>query len=121
MVRIVYGRLEYRLPDSSCNPYLVHAAIIAAGLDGIDRKLDPGAAQNINLYSLSSEQRIAAGIDLLPQNLGEAVDALEADTQLIGLIGEEICGEFIKLKRDEWIEYCRYVTEWERKRYLELF
>ena len=90
-------------------------------MDGIDRKLDPGTAQNINLYSLPTEQRIAAGIDLLPQNLGEAVDALEADTQLIGLIGEEICSEFIKLKRNEWIEYCRYVTEWERKRYLELF
>jgi glutamine synthetase len=121
MVRIPYGRLEYRLPDSSCNPYLVHASIIAAGLDGIDRELDPGAAHNINLYGLSNEQRIAAGVDLLPQNLGEAVEALAADTQLIDLIGPEICNEFINLKRDEWIEYCRYVTEWERKRYLELF
>jgi len=121
MVRIPYGRLEYRLPDSSCNPYLVHASIIAAGLDGIDRELDPGAAHNINLYGLSNEQRIAAGVDLLPQNLGEAVEALAADTQLIDLIGPEICNEFINLKRNEWIEYCRYVTEWERKRYLELF
>ena len=121
LVRIPFGRLEFRLPDSSCNPYLVHAAIIAAGLDGIDRQLDPGPVQNINLYSLSAQQRIDAGIDLLPQNLGEAVDALAADERLIELIGAEICSEFINIKRNEWIEYCRHVSGWERERYLELF
>jgi glutamine synthetase len=121
LVRIPFGRLEFRLPDSSCNPYLVHAAIIAAGLDGIDRQLDPGPVKNINLYSLSQQQRIDAGIDLLPQNLGEAVDALAADERLIELIGAEICSEFINIKRNEWIEYCRHVSGWERERYLELF
>jgi len=71
-VRVPYGRLEIRLPDSGCNPYLVSAAIIAAGLDGIDKKLDPGPAQNINLYQLSPEELAAKGIKLLPQSLHEA-------------------------------------------------
>ena len=68
-VRVPYGRLEVRLPDSGCNPYLVSAALIAAGLDGIDRKIDPGPAQNINLYELSVEELAAKGIKLLPQSL----------------------------------------------------
>ena len=78
-VRVPFGRLKVRLPDSGCNPYLVSAALIAAGLDGIDRKLDPGPAQNINLYELSPEQLKDKGIKLLPQSLNEAIDALEAD------------------------------------------
>ncbi len=121
MVRIPYGRLELRLPDSGCNPYLVHAAIIAAGLDGVEKQLDPGEPMNINLYSLSPEQRQAKGIGLLPQNLGEALQALKQNTALQGLIGQEICDEFIKLKTDEWVDYCRHVSAWERARYLELF
>ncbi|WP_339669589.1 type III glutamate--ammonia ligase [Dasania marina] len=121
LVRVPYGRLEFRLPDSGCNPYLVHAALIAAGLDGIDRELDPGEPQNINFYALSKAECASKGIDILPQNLGEAVDALEANTVLTDLIGKEICEEFIKLKRDEWIDYCRHVSDWERQRYLELF
>lgn len=121
MVRIPYGRLECRLPDSSCNPYLVHAAIIAAGMDGVERELDAGEPANLNLYTLSPEERIEKGIGILPQNLGEAIDALEADSALCEAIGEEIMGEFIKLKRDEWIEYSRHVSAWETARYGELF
>jgi glutamine synthetase len=121
MVRVPYGRLEFRLPDSSCNPYLVHAAIIAAGLDGIERELDPGEPKNINLYSLTEEQRKAQGIDILPQNLNEALDALAADTVLTERLGEEIVSEFIKVKRDEWIEYSRHVSDWELKRYAEFY
>src|ERR1700693_1862852 len=78
-VRVPHGRLEVRLPYSGCNPYLVSAALIAAGLNGIDRKLDPGPAQNINLYQLSPEELAAKGIQLLPQSLNEAIDALEKD------------------------------------------
>ncbi|NIB38166.1 type III glutamate--ammonia ligase [Pseudomaricurvus alkylphenolicus] len=121
MVRIPYGRLEFRLPDAGCNPYLVHAALIAAGLDGVERELDPGEPTNINLYSLSEDERKDKGIELLPQNLGEAVTALEQNTLLQELIGKDICREFIALKRNEWIDYCRHVSDWERERYLELF
>lgn len=121
MVRIPYGRLEFRLPDSSCNPYLVHAALIAAGLDGIERELDAGAPQNINLYALSPEELQQKGIDILPQNLNEALNALESDTILTERLGREIVDEFIKVKRDEWVDYSRHVSEWEVKRYLALF
>lgn len=121
MVRIPHGRLEFRLPDSGCNPYLVHAALIAAGMDGIERELNPGEPLNINLYALSAEERVAQGIEILPQNLGEAINELEADSILTEAIGKEIMGEFIKLKREEWVEYCRHVSDWEVKRYGEFF
>jgi glutamine synthetase len=120
-VRVPFGRLEVRLPDSGCNPYLVSAALIAAGLDGIDRKLDPGPAQNINLYELTPEQLKEQGIALLPQSLNEAIDALEADAVIRDGLGEGLAREFIRLKRMEWMEYSRYVSEWESKRYLEFF
>ena len=120
-VRVPFGRLEIRLPDSACNPYLVSAALIAAGLDGIDRKLDPGPAQNINLYQLSMEELAAKGIKLLPQSLNEAVDALEADTVICDGLGSDLAHEFIRLKRMEWTEYSRHVSDWESRRYLEFF
>jgi glutamine synthetase len=120
-VRVPYGRLEVRLPDSGCNPYLVSAALIAAGLDGIDRRVDPGPAQNINLYELSVEELAAKGIKLLPQSLQEAVDALEQDTVVCDGLGPELSREFIRLKRMEWTEYSRSVSEWESRRYLEFF
>jgi glutamine synthetase len=121
MVRIPYGRLEFRLPDSGCNPYLVHAALIAAGMDGVERKLDPGAPCNENLYAMSEQDRADRGIGLLPQNLNEALDALEADTVFRDRMGAEIVDEFIKIKRGEWIDYMRHVSDWEVKRYLEFF
>jgi glutamine synthetase len=120
-VRVPFGRLEVRLPDSGCNPYLVSAALIAAGLDGIDRKLDPGPAQNINLYELTPAQLKEKGIKLLPQSLNEAVDALEADPVICGGLGQDLAREFIRLKRMEWTEYSRHVSDWESKRYLEFF
>ena len=121
MVRVPYGRLEFRLPDAGCNPYLVHAAIIAAGMDGVERELEAGAPINENMYAMSTAQREELGVDILPQNLGEAIDALEADTILTEAIGKEVMGEFVKLKRDEWIDYCRHVSDWEVKRYAEFF
>jgi glutamine synthetase len=120
-VRIPHGRLEVRLPDAGCNPYLVSAALIAAGLDGIDRKLDPGKAHNVNLYELSAEQLAAEGIKLLPQALNEAIDALEADSVVRAGLGSALAAEFIRLKRMEWTEYARHVSDWESRRYLEFF
>ena len=120
-VRIPHGRLEVRLPDSGCNPYLTTAALIAAGLDGMDRGLDPGPAQNINLYELSAEQLAARNIELLPQNLLEAVEALEADPVIQAGLGGDLAREFIRLKRMEWTEYARHVSDWESRRYLEFF
>jgi glutamine synthetase len=121
MVRVPYGRLELRLPDGSCNPYLATAALIAAGLDGVDRKLDPGPAYNINLYELSAAELAEKGIGVLPQNLGQALDALERDTVLTEAIGSDLMAEFIDLKRREWVEYQRHVSEWELNRYADFY
>jgi glutamine synthetase len=78
MVRIPHGRLELRLPDGACNPYLATAAVIAAGLDGIERNLDPGAPHNENLYDLQPRE-LKRRHRVLPQNLHEALLALEKD------------------------------------------
>ncbi|MFA6041646.1 MAG: type III glutamate--ammonia ligase [Methylophilus sp.] len=121
MVRIPYGRLELRLPDGSCNPYLTTAAVIAAGLDGIARELHPGAGNTDNLYDYSSEQLNEKGIGILPQNLGLALDALESDKVIMEALGENLMNEYIAIKRAEWIEYQRHVSGWEVNRYLEFF
>lgn len=121
MVRIPYGRLEYRLADPSCNPYLAAAAVIAAGLDGIKTKCDPGAPQNVNLYQLTREELKSRGIGVLPQTLGEALTALEEDTFFGDQLGGPLLAEFIKVKRMEWIDYCRHVSDWELNRYLEFY
>lgn len=120
MVRGPGGRIELRLPDAACNPYLATAAVVAAGLDGINRHLDPGEPNNDNLYDYSAEQLRERGIGILPQNLGAALDALERDELLMAALGP-IAEEFLQLKRMEWIEYMRHVSDWEVNSYLEFF
>jgi glutamine synthetase len=120
MIRIPKGRLELRLPDGSCNPYLATAAVIAAGLDGVARRLHPGAPHNDNLYTLTPEQLQERGIQVLPQNLDLALNALEADSLICDALGP-VAQEFVRLKRMEWIEYMRHVSDWEVKSYLEFF
>ena len=121
MVRVPYGRLEFRLSDSSCNPYLSTAAIVVAGLDGIDRKLDPGKPHNFNHYKYSLEEIQAMGIKVLPQTLKEAIDALEEDTLFSDQLGGDFIKEFIMVKDMEWVEYSRHVSDWEIDRYLEYY
>lgn len=120
MVRIPGGRLELRLADSSCNPYLATAAVIAAGLDGIENELDPGEPHNFNLYDLSNADLQAKGIHTLPQNLQEAIAALKSDDVIKGALGV-LADEFVDLKQMEWVEYMRHVSDWEVQRYLEYF
>jgi glutamine synthetase len=121
MVRVPYGRLEMRLPDGATNPYLATAAILAAGMDGVEKQMDPGEPNNTNLYEWTPEQLRKAKIGLLPQNLSEAIDALEADKVVRAGLGEALAEEFIRLKRMEWVEYSRHVSTWEVDRYLEFF
>ncbi len=121
MVRIPYGRLELRLPDGGCNPYLTTAAVIAAGLDGVKRELHPGAGNGDNLYDYSAAQLKEKKIDILPQNLNLALDAFEADTVIRDALGDGLSSEFLMLKRAEWVEYMRHVSDWEIKRYVEFF
>jgi glutamine synthetase len=120
MVRIPGGRLELRLPDGACNPYLATAAVIAAGMDGIEHKLDPGAPHNVNLYELSDAELKKEKISILPQNLHEALTALEKDKVIRDALGP-VADEFLRLKHMEWVEYMRHVSEWEIESYLEFF
>ena len=121
MVRVPPGRLELRLSDSGSNPYLVTAALIAAGLDGIEHDLDPGEPRTENLYALSSEELKEKGIQLLPHTLNEACDALEDDSVVCKALGMDFVQEFIELKRQEWDNYNRHVSDWEVERYLEFW
>ncbi|WP_289284200.1 MULTISPECIES: type III glutamate--ammonia ligase [unclassified Methylophaga] len=121
MVRIPYGRIELRLPDGTCNSYLTAAAAIAAGLDGVERQLEAGPGYDINLYDLSPEELEEKGIGILPQNLHEALTALEKDDVIKGALGEEFVKEFLELKHMEWVEYMRHVSDWEINRYVEFY
>ena len=111
------GHIEDRSISSAFNPYLGIAAYLAAGLDGIDRRLDPGEPNMGNLYTADIETMARRGIKTLPQSLPEALDALEADTAIREALGP-IADEFLRLKRDEWREYHAQVESWEIKRYL---
>jgi len=107
------ARIEHRVPDSACNPYLGLAATFAAGLDGIRNETDPGEPTLANAYE--------EDYDSLPRTLWAALDELEADDVLIEALGEPLVEEFLKLKRDEFDRYMDSVTEWEREEYLDEF
>ncbi|HEY9025510.1 MAG TPA: type III glutamate--ammonia ligase [Burkholderiaceae bacterium] len=121
VVRTLGGRFEWRLPDASANPYLALAGLIAAGLDGIDRALDPGAPCTDDLFALDLAQIRERGIALLPQSLEQALDALRADEVVRGALGDSLAREFDRLKRAEWTEYARHVSAWELDRYATAF
>ena len=115
------GRFESRNADGSVNPYLASALVLAAGLEGIKEKLDPGLPQEENLYELSEAERMEKGIEFLPQNLGEAVRAFADDPFVEKVLGKGLSDEFIKYKSQEWEEYHRTVSAWEIERYSHLF
>jgi glutamine synthetase len=121
LVRTLKGRIEWRVPDASANPYLATAALIAAGLDGIERALDPGPACTDDLFQLSLAQIRERGIAVLPQSLSAALDALERDEVICAALGETLSREFIRLKRAEWIDYARHVSPWEMARYADAY
>ena len=119
------GRIEDRTIDGSTNPYLAATAVLAAGLDGIDKKLDAGEPNNENLYSISYDELSARGLQTLPPNLLTATMELEQDDVLRGALGhcrtEDYVDYFIKVKRDEWNRYHEHVTPWEINEYLTRF
>jgi glutamine synthetase len=120
-VRIPGGRIELRVPDAAANPYLLTAAVLYAGLDGIARKLDPGAPCNENLYLLGAAELKARGIARLPGSLQAALDALEADEVLCAGLGRLFIEEFIQIKRAECDELLLNVSPAEFKRYVDFF
>jgi len=109
-------RLELRCPDPSCNPYLAFAVMLAAGLDGIRRSLSIPEATEENLYLLDNQRR--SKLEILPESLNEALDALEQDEVVRRALGAHICDRFISAKRQECEEYRLQVTPWELDKYL---
>ncbi len=117
LVRGVAGRIEWRLPDPSCNVYAALAATLAAGLSGIDQALPAAAPCEDDLY-----ERHAMGDtlpDRLPRDLLAALDALAADSALREAVGTAFCAQFLALKHDEWAAWSRHVSDWEMQRYAD--
>ena len=119
------ARIEFRCPDPLCNPYLAYAAVFEAGLDGIRRKLDPGDAADVNLYSLSEAQRKKLGVKTLPSSLEEAVGEWKSDDICIRALGKKTAEKYVQLKMQECDEYTLHkpskpaeVTLWEQQKYL---
>ena len=111
------GRFELRLPDGAANPYLLQAAIIAAGLSGIASEADPGPRLDIDMYAEGHKVKDAPR---LPLNLLDAIRAFEADTTLTGALGAEFSAAFAKLKRREWDSYMAHFSAWERETALDI-
>jgi glutamine synthetase len=117
MIRIPEaGRFEFRLPDGAANPYLLQAAIAAAGLDGIREKRDPGKRLDINMYT---DGHTVADAKRLPLNLLDALRALEKSTVLKAGLGAELIESYLKLRHTDWNAYSRHLTEWERESTLD--
>ena len=123
LIRIPAGRglstrLEFRSPDPTCNPYLTFAVILAAGLDGIKRGIDPGEPVDLNVYHLTALERESMGIKTLPANLKEALDYLEADKVIREALGEHVYENIMRLGLSEWEAYNTFVHPWEIERYI---
>ncbi|AAV47538.1 glutamine synthetase [Haloarcula marismortui ATCC 43049] len=115
------SRIEARFPDPSCNPYLAFAALIHAGLDGVEQDLECDDPVRENIYDFDEEKREEYGITTLPSNLGEAVEALEDDEVIQDALGEHVYENFVEAKTQEHKEYLVDVSDWELDRYLEKF
>jgi glutamine synthetase, type I len=114
-------RVELRNPDPSANPYLVLALCLAAGLDGIKRKLEVPASVDCNIFEMTNEQRKEAGIETLPENLYEAVQCMKNDKFVCDVLGEHIVEKYTEAKLKEWEDYRTRVSQWEIDEYLAKF
>lgn len=111
-------RIELRSPDPMANPYLVNAVTLAAGLDGIERKLELPPEATAEMLKLTDRQMVEAGYTPLPRSLKEALDVFEDSQFMKDALGEHIHSFFLKKKRDEWHKFESTITEWEIKHYL---
>jgi glutamine synthetase len=118
MIRIPdAGRFELRLADGAVNPYLLQAAVLAAGLDGVAAARDPGRRLDINMYA---DGHTVPDLPRLPLNLLDALRALEASETLTHAFGEGFTRAYVKLRLTQWDEYCRHLTQWERDTTLDI-
>ncbi|MCI1965637.1 MAG: type I glutamate--ammonia ligase [Oscillospiraceae bacterium] len=115
------SRIEFRSPDPSANPYLVLACCLAAGLDGIKKKMTLPPATDCDLFDVPEEAIASMGIGTLPLNLMDAAQALKQDTVIAKVLGEHALHSFLQDKKSEWTRYTRAVTDWEIENYLQKY
>lgn len=113
-------RVEYRGSDPSCNPYLAFTAQLAAGLDGMKKKIDPGDPVKVDVYKLSPKERRELGIGELPTTLRDAIDHLASDELFKKVLGSNIFDAFVEAKIEEWNQFCLYITPWEYMKYFDV-
>src|ERR671929_120651 len=113
-------RAEIRFPRPACNPYLLFATLLHAGLDGIEQGYELPDPMETNLYHLTPEQRRERGVTSLPETLGEAIDELSRSDLMRRVLGPHIFDRYVELKRKEWDEYRVQLSEWELDRYLSV-
>ena len=111
------GRFELRLADGAANPYLLQAVIIAAGLDGVRRKLEPGKRRDIDMYAQGHTVR---GAPKLPLNLLDALREYDKDKSLKAAMGDEFSSAYLKLKQQEWNSFVSHFTQWEKDNTLDI-
>jgi len=113
--------LEIKPVDGCNNPYLVLGSIIAAGIDGIKNKIDPGDPVEKDPADMSKAERDKLGVERFPENLGEAIKELEKDKLFEEFWGKTLYEEYIKTKKFEWLAFCQHVSDWEIQKYLKAF
>ena len=113
-------RIEYRSPDPACNPYLAFAAMLAAGLAGIEGEYELAAEASNNIYEMTEEERHTAGIRSLPQDLHDAISLASESKVLRDALGEHVHEYLIRNKREEWDSFKSYVSPYELERYLPI-
>jgi glutamine synthetase len=113
-------RAEIRCPDPACNPYLTFAALLMAGLEGIEKGYELPEPMEKNLYHLSPDERKRLGIEQLPDTLGEAIELTAESELVLRTFGEHIFNRYVEIKRQEWEDYRVQVTQWELDRYLSI-
>jgi glutamine synthetase len=113
-------RIEYRSPDPACNPYLAFAAMLGAGMAGIEGEYELAPEASNNIYEMSEEERRAAGIVSLPEDLYEAIQLADDSKVLRDALGDHVHEFFIRNKREEWDGFKSYVTPYELERYLPI-
>jgi len=118
--REIHTRIEYRSPDSACNPYLAFAVMLAAGLDGIESERQPPAPVEENVFELNAADRAARSIHTLPGSLIEAIELAEQSSFLRGALGDHTFESLIQNKRIEWERYRRHITDFELAEYLPI-
>ena len=111
-------RMELRCPDPACNPYLTFAALLQAGLEGIEKGYELPEPMEKNLYHLAPDERRRLGIEQLPETLGEAIELTAESELVLRTLGEHMFNRFVEIKRQEWEDYRVQVTQWELDRYL---